>query len=625
MAKENKLVRGVLSGNERGFAFLDDYFCEGRGCGLFIAAKNLNGAMHGDTVTVKKIKYAGKIEGEVVEIVSRGVKQLVGTVDRKGATVFVVPDDKRFFKDIYIPAGKEAGAVNGHKVVVKITRYPERNPEGEITGILGFAGDKGVSALCIAAQYGIKQEFSAQAENEAGKLPQEVTAAELNGRKDFRGIATFTIDGEDTKDFDDAVSISRNDDGTFKLGVHIADVAHYVKPNCAVDREAYERGTSVYFPDAVFPMLPVALSNGICSLNPGADRLTLSCVMDVDKSGTVKNFEICESVIKSGSRLTYTEAAKMLDTDLKLMGELAEILTAKRRRRGCLDFNSTEVKFEFDADGAAENIVPVERTAAHRLIEEFMVLANETVAEYATAKNLPFVYRTHEKPAEEKLSDLNHFLRGLGLSVKADLNAVKPMDLQKVLNLADGKPYARLVSGVMLRSLQKARYHPANLGHFGLASECYCHFTSPIRRYPDLIVHRVLKTSLKKERDEKYLASLRAFAEKASAHCTEKEISADAAERAVDDMKKAEYAARHVGESFCGVVSGVTDFGIFVELENTLEGLVHIDLLPHDRYELDEKLFTLTGRKHKFTFGQKLNVTIAKADAETRRIDFALI
>jgi len=581
--------------------------------------------LHGDTVTVKKIKSKGKVEGAVVEIISRGIKQLVGTVSRKGSTVFVVPDDKRFFKDVYVPAGKEKGAVNGHKVVVKITRYPERNPEGEIVCILGFEGEKGVDVLTIALKHGIKPEFSAQAENEANKLPKEVLGDELNGRKDFRRERTFTIDGEDTKDFDDAVSISRDADGMFKLGVHIADVAHYVKPNGHIDKEAFERGTSVYFPDAVFPMLPTALSNGICSLKPGVDRLTLSCVMDIDGSGNVKKYGICESVIRAANRLTYTEASRALDSnaDLKLMWELAQILMRKRRLRGALDFETAEAKFEFNANGAVENIAREERTAAHRLIEEFMVLANETVAEYATEKKLPFVYRIHEKPTEERLSDLNYFLRGLGLCVKTDQKAVKPADLQKVLTETDGKPYARQVSGVMLRSLQKARYHPASLGHFGLASECYCHFTSPIRRYPDLIVHRVLKTSIK-GRNEKYLESLRNFAEKASTHCTEKEISADSASREAGDMKKAEYAAKRLGETFSGAVSGVTDFGLFVELENTLEGLIHIDRLPDDRYALDEKRFTLAGRKHKFTLGQKLNVTIVKADAETRRINFEL-
>ena len=634
---EKRFVKGVLESNEKGFAFIDNIPSESEG--LFIAGRNLNGAFHKDTVIAHKFVRQGKPEGEIVAVLERGLKEIVGTFDKKGNTTFVIPDERKFVSDIYIPMRKDFGAVNGQKVIAKINIYPknDKSPEGEVIGILGFPDDKGVDVLSVAAQYGIKEKFSENVEQATKRIPQEVTRQEISGRVDFRNDVVMTIDGEDTKDFDDAVSISKNANGTYRLGVHIADVEHYVKQSSVIDKEAYERGTSVYFPNAVFPMLPVGLSNGICSLNPHVDRLTLSCVMNINENGKVVSFEICESVIRSAYRLTYTEVTKIINGDAKLrqtyksilkqidlMNSLAGVLIKKRESRGALDFETKEVKFKFDANNKVEAIVPHERTISHKIIEEFMVLANETVAEFAFHLEVPFLYRVHEKPTEDKLIDLNYFLAGLGLSVKGDLANIHSSSLQKVLKSIAGKSFENIASSVMLRSMQKAKYQPTNLGHFGLGSKCYCHFTSPIRRYPDLVVHRVVKLALKGMMDEKTTAKLKQFVDKAGFHCTEREIAADKAERDIDDMKKAEYARKFIGKEFSGVISGVTSFGIFVELENTLEGLIHIDYLPFDRYEFNEKNYTLTGKNNKFVLGQKLNVIIANADTETKKIDFAL-
>ena len=634
---EKRFVKGVLESNEKGFAFIDSIPNEKDG--LFIAGRNLNGAFHKDTVIAHKFVRLGKIEGEVITVLERGLKEIVGTFDKKGNTAFVIPDERKFISDIYIPMRKDFGAVNGQKVVAKINIYPknDKSPEGEIIDILGFPNDKGVDVLSVAVQYGIKDKFPENVEQAAKKIPQEVTRQEVAGRVDFRNDIVMTIDGEDTKDFDDAVSISKNTNGTYRLGVHIADVEHYVKQSSPIDKEAYERGTSVYFPNAVFPMLPVGLSNGICSLNPNVDRLTLSCIMNINDSGKVVSFEICESVIRSSYRLTYNEVTKIINGDvtlrqkykaiikqIDLMNSLAETLMKKRESRGALDFETKEVKFEFDTNGRVADIVPHERTISHKIIEEFMVLANETVAEFAFHLEMPFLYRVHEKPSEDKLADLNYFLAGLGLSVKGDLKNIHSSSLQKVLKSIEGKSFENIASSVMLRSMQKAKYQPINLGHFGLGSKCYCHFTSPIRRYPDLIVHRAVKLSLKGMMDEKTASKLKQFVNKAGFHCTEREIAADKAERDIDDMKKAEYAKKFIGKEFPGVISGVTNFGIFVELDNTLEGLIHIDYLPRDRYEFNEKSYTLTGKNNKFSLGQKLNIIIANADTETKKIDFAL-
>lgn len=633
---DDRFVIGEIQGNAKGFGFCIDE--KGISPDLFIPRKSMHGAFHKDRVLVKKVEGT-EDEGQVVKVLQRGMTQIVGRLDKRSQS-FVIPDEKRFASDIYIPQKKTLGAKNNQKVVVKITHYPfdDRCPEGEIVKVIGFMSEKGNDIISAAYRYGLECDFPKAVSQSAATVPQAVSEKEIKDRKDFRNIKTFTIDGKDARDLDDAVSIQITDSGLFRLGVHIADVSHYVRPNSVIDKEAFERGTSVYFPDKVFPMLPVELSNGICSLNPKVDRLTLSCVMDVDKNGKVVNYEISPGVIKTVERMNYDDVFAIMQgdktlskkyanikDDILLMKQLAEILIEKRKKRGCMDFETKEVKFAMDEKGRVTDILPYERNLAHKMIEEFMILANETVAEFAFHCEIPFVYRVHEKPDAEKLTDLNSFLNGFGLGIKEKLDNVRSATLQKVLDEAEKTPYSNIVSKVMLRSMQKAKYYYQNLGHFGLASECYCHFTSPIRRYPDLVVHRAVKNLLKGGVDDSTLKKMTEFVKIAATHSSEREKLADEAERDVDDMKKAEYAKTLIGREFDGIVSGVTSFGIFVELPNTVEGLIRLENLPEDYYVFDEKKYTLFGKRNRFTLSQKIKISVAAADPETGKIDFDFV
>jgi len=633
---DSMFVIGKIQGNARGFGFCIDEKAVSKD--LFLTRAHLHGALHMDRVLVKKIPHS-RDEGEVVKILQRGMTQIVGTVDKKNAC-FVVPDEDKFCKDVYIPHHKTMGAKHGQKVLAQINYYPDgdRNPEGEITKVIGFMNEKGNDILSVAYQYGLNFDFPDSVRQSAQNVSQTVDLKKHKNRRDFTDWTIFTIDGADARDLDDAVSIRKNDDGTYLLGVHIADVSHYVKQGSAIDKEAFERGTSVYFPDKVFPMLPVELSNGICSLNPQQYRLTMSCLMTVDKKGRVVDADICEGIIKTTERMTYDDVTAIIEgdealckkyshiqKDVMLMKELAEILIDKRQKQGAINFETKEVKFVMNEKGKVVDILPYERTISHKMIEQFMILANETVAEYVFHMELPFAYRVHEKPDVEKLEDLNAFLRGFGLYIGENLENVHTTSLQKVMQQAEGQPFEHIVGRVMLRSMQKAKYHHVNLGHFGLASDCYCHFTSPIRRYPDLVVHRILKLILNGSMDDGTVSRMTTFVEEACVQSSEREKIADEAERDVDDMKKAEFARTIIGEEFDGIISGVTSFGIFVELPNTVEGLVRLENLPYDIYEYDQKKYSLTGNSHKFTLSQQVKIRVVASDVLSRKIDFDLV
>lgn len=633
---DKSFVIGKIQGHARGFAFCIDE--KATSPDLFISRAHLHGALHQDRVLVKKIPHS-RDEGEVVKVLQRGMTQLVGTCDKKHHC-FVVPDDERFFKDVFVPNHKTMGAKHGQKVLVKITDYPKdsRNPEGEIVSVIGYLNQKGNDILSVALQHGINPDFPDAVKQSAKTMPQTVDPSKHKNRRDFTDVNVFTIDGADARDLDDAVSIKQNDDGTVTLGVHIADVSHYVKQGSAIDKEAFQRGTSVYFPDKVFPMLPVELSNGICSLNPNQYRLTMSCLMTIDKKGRVIDADICEGIIKTVERMTYDDVTDIINgdeqmcqkyahikDDLLAMSRLAQVLIDKRQNQGAINFETKEVKFVLDEKGRVLDIVPYERTISHKMIEQFMILANETVAQYVYHMELPFAYRVHEKPDPQKLLDLNAFLRGFGLYINESLDDIHSSSLQKIMTQAEGQPYEHIVGRVMLRSMQKAKYHHENLGHFGLASDCYCHFTSPIRRYPDLVVHRMLKLILHGSVDENTINRMGAFVQEACVQSSEREKIADEAERDADDMKKAEYAQKLVGMEFDGIISGVTGFGIFVELPNTVEGLIRTEYLPDDVYEYDQKNYTLIGRQHKFTLSQQVKIKVVGADVLSRKIDFDLV
>lgn len=633
---DNFFVIGKLQGHARGFAFCIDE--KGVSKDLFVSRAHLHGALHQDRVLVKKLPNT-RDEGEVVKILQRGVTQLVGTCDKKHSC-FVVPDDDKFFKDVFVPNHKTMGAKHGQKVLVKITDYPQgaRNPEGEIISVIGYLNQKGNDILSVALQHGINPDFPESVKQSAKNVPQTVEPKKHKNRRDFTDMTVFTIDGADARDLDDAVSIAQNDDGTVTLGVHIADVSHYVKQGSAIDKEAFERGTSVYFPDKVFPMLPVELSNGICSLNPKEYRLTMSCLMTIDKKGRVIDSDICEGIIKTVERMTYDDVTAIIEgdeqacakyahikNDVLAMSKLAQLLVDKRQKQGAINFETKEVKFVMDEKGRVQDIVPYERTISHKMIEQFMILANETVAQFVYHMELPFAYRVHEKPDAEKLNDLNGFLKTFGLYINESLDDIHSSSLQKIMQQAEGMPYEHIVGRVMLRSMQKAKYHHENLGHFGLASDCYCHFTSPIRRYPDLVVHRVLKLILHGSMDDYTINRMSGFVQEACVQSSEREKIADEAERDADDMKKAEYAQKLVGMEFDGIISGVTSFGIFVELPNTVEGLIRIEYLPEDIYEYDQKNYALIGKNYKFTLSQQVKIKVVGADVMSRKIDFDLV
>ena len=626
---------GTMIANKKGYGFVD---IDGDD-DVFIAPTNMNGAIHGDRVIVEITSPKGiDLEGRIVKIVDRKFKQMVGEVYYNKNTPYVDLDDERV--KITVKLDKTMGAMPGHKVLVKITnKLKDNNYKGDVIKILGHKNDPGVDILSITNEMGIPDTFSDKTMEEVNNIPDEVLEKDLVNRTDLRNEMIFTIDGDDTKDIDDAISIEKIGDN-YKLGVHIADVSYYVRPNTSLDSEAFDRGTSVYLADRVIPMLPHKLSNGICSLNPGVDRLALSCIMEIDKNGNVVDYDILQTVIRSRKQMTYKNVNKILEENivpdgyeeyeekLRMMLDLAHILRKNKEKRGYIDFDIDESKIIVDDKGKAVDVTLRYRGEGEKLIEDFMIAANETVATHIYYMELPFIYRIHGEPSEEKISNFMRFLNILGYKVKADINRLTPKTMQDILGQLKDKKEFHLLSSLLLRSMQKAIYDTNNIGHFGIASKCYTHFTSPIRRYPDTTVHRLLHTyvfdnNINNETINFYERELPFVAE----HTSNMERRSIECERAVDDMKKAEYMMDHIGEEFDGIISSVMNFGMFVELPNLIEGLVRLDSIKGDYYTYDETTFTIRGNKDKrgFRLGDSIKVRVIAADKEKRTIDFEVV
>ncbi|MDO8226715.1 ribonuclease R [Bacillus cabrialesii] len=640
------LIKGKISAHAKGFAFLlpeDTSLSD-----VFIPPNELNTAMNGDIVMVRlnsqQSENGSRQEGTVIRILERAIQRVVGTYTETRNFGFVIPDDKKITSDIFIPKNGKNGAAEGHKVVVKLTSYPEgrMNAEGEVETILGHKNDPGIDILSVIHKHGLPGEFPADAMEQASSTPDTIDEKDLKDRRDLRDQVIVTIDGADAKDLDDAVTVTKLEDGSYKLGVHIADVSHYVTENSPIDKEALERGTSVYLVDRVIPMIPHRLSNGICSLNPKVDRLTLSCEMTINSQGQVTEHQIFQSVIKTTERMTYSDVNKILvddDEELKQkyeplvpmfkdMERLAEILRDKRMNRGAVDFDFKEAKVLVDDEGAVKDVVIRERSVAEKLIEEFMLVANETVAEHFHWMNVPFIYRIHEEPNAEKLQKFLEFVTTFGYVVKGTAGNIHPRALQSILDAVRDRPEETVISTVMLRSMKQAKYDPQSLGHFGLSTEFYTHFTSPIRRYPDLIVHRLIRTYLINGKvDEatqgKWAERLPDIAE----HTSTMERRAVDAERETDDLKKAEYMLDKIGEEFDGMISSVTNFGMFVELPNTIEGLVHVSFMTDDYYRFDEQHFAMIGERtgNVFRIGDEITVKVVDVNKDERNIDFEIV
>ena len=630
---------GVLSGKARGFGFVA---IEGQEEDVFIPADRTGGALHGDKVqiVIDSERRGGRPEGTVVRILEHANETLVGTYQKGKGYGFVVPDNQKISKDIFIPQGCDQGAVSGHKVMVKIRDFGEKKgkkPEGVITEILGHIHDPGVDILSIVRAYNLPEDFPGAVKNQLKQVPDEVKKDSWAGRKDLRDLPTVTIDGEEAKDLDDAISIERAGDG-YRLGVHIADVSHYVQEHTPLDEEAFKRGTSVYLVDRVIPMLPHKLSNGICSLNEGEDRLALSCLMEIDSQGNVTGHEIAETVIRSDRRMTYT-AVNAIVTDhdpqvtaeyaefaemFLLMKELADILRKKRHARGSIDFDFPESKIVLDEKGKPLEIKAYERNAATRIIEDFMLLANETVAEDYFWQELPFLYRTHDKPDEDRMKRLGTFINNFGYVLRMPGGQVYPKEIQKLLDKVEGTPEELLISRLTLRSMKQAKYTIENTGHFGLAARYYTHFTSPIRRYPDLQIHRIIKESLHGGLTGKRISHYEKILPQVAVQTSALERRADEAERETDKLKKVQYMERFIGQEFEGVISGVTSWGFYVELPNTVEGLVHISELRDDYYVFLEERYELSGEMTGKTYklGQTIRVQLTGCDRFSKTIDF---
>lgn len=622
---------GIVQGNERGFAFIIPDDKDAHGGDYFVPRRALNGAMNKDRVLAVH-KRGTEDEAYVVKIIERGQKRIVGTFEKDKRAGYVIPDDKKFDSDVYVPLSLCLNAKPGDKVLAEITSYPKNAMVGgKIIEVLGESGDFYTEELSIIRSYGLIEEFPEEVERAAEEVAgQPITPGK---RRDLRNLLTITIDGEDTRDIDDAVSLER-DGENYVLGVHIADVSHYVKLNGKLDREAYTRGTSVYFPDMVLPMLPKALSNGACSLNEGEDRYAMSCFMVFDCSGKKLGYDICESIIRSDHRMTYTQVTAILDGDGDLNKKYADVapmlremeklcLRLENRRKAAGSINLDVKEAHIYVNEAGEIVIPdYERSVSHRMIEQFMVSANESVADYAFKRKAPFLYRVHERPSPEKASTFFSFLRDLGITPAGDMYNLQPSDFQKILKEVEDKPYSSVVNRVMLRSMQKARYCEDNLGHFGLASGCYCHFTSPIRRYPDLFVHRVLKKLLWGD-DAGAKKTYGPIAHDAGIDTSECERRADMAERDVDDLYKVVYMQDKIGEEFDAVISGVTNFAVFAELPNTIEGIMRIEVLPQDSYAFIEEKFLLKGIKYSFKIGDPIRIRVAGCDYGNMRVEFA--
>ncbi len=639
---EHKRLSGVFTGNVRGFGFVA---IEGEPEDIFITEAYVNGAMHGDTVQVEllpgKAESGRRKEGKVVKVLERGVIQSVGTFQKKKTFGFVVPDDMRLGKDIFVPIEHSKGAVDGHKVVVELTNYgnDRKKPEGKVVEIIGHINDPGTDIMSIVKGYGLPTEFPEKVLKQAERVGKPVSAADRAGRMDIRDWQMVTIDGEDAKDLDDAITLTK-EGGQYHLGVHIADVTNYVQERSALDVEALERGTSVYLVDRVIPMLPHALSNGICSLNQGEDRLALSCMMVIDAKGNVIDHKLAETVVRVDRRMTYTSVRKILmDKDeaeraeyealvpmFEQMEELAAILREKRRKRGSIDFDFPETKIVLDGQGKPVEVKPYERNVATKIIEDFMLIANETVAQDFFWQELPFVYRTHDVPDPEKIRKLRQFIYNFGYSMKAGQEEIHPKELQKLLEKIDDTPEEPLISRLTLRSMKQAKYTTDCTGHFGLATQYYCHFTSPIRRYPDLQIHRIIKESLRGKMTEKRIAHYEGILPEVASQSSRRERLAEEAERETNKMKKVEYMSEHIGEIFEGVISGITAWGMYVELPNTIEGMIHVTNLNDDYYHYVEDTYELVGEHtgKRYKLGQAIQVAVARTDKMLRTIDFVL-
>ena len=628
---------GRLIGNKKGFGFVDIEGDED----VFIPPTCMNGAIHGDQVIVEITSKKGlDLEGRIVKVLDRKLHQIVGEFYYKGGLGHIDPDDKKISIHIDIEQSKTMGAMNGHKVLVRLIGKGEKgNYKGEVIKILGHKNDPGVDILSIVSKYEINDVFSDEVMEAVEQLPLEVTEEEYIGRRDLRNKTIFTIDGDDAKDLDDAVSIDKLENGHYLLGVHIADVSHYVKENGEIDKEAYERGTSVYLADRVIPMLPHKLSNGICSLNGGVDRLTMSCDMEIDEKGNIVDYDIYESVINSKKRMTYRAVNNILEKnivepgyepfvdDLKEMEVLAHILRKNKEKRGYIDFDIDEAKIIVNDNGEAIDVKLRERGTGEKLIEDFMIAANETVATHIYYMELPFIYRIHGKPNEEKIESFSQFLKTLGISIQYNKNEITPKDMQRVLDSLKENKLFHLLSSLLLRSMQKAVYDKNNIGHFGLASKCYTHFTSPIRRYPDQTVHRLLRTYLfQKKLDPETIRYWDLKLISIAEHSSEKERNAISCEREVDDMKKAEYMMKHIGEEYEGMITSVLNFGMFVELDNLIEGLISNDDMRGDTYYYDESTFSYVGKNSnkRYRLGDRVKVTVLNASKENKTVDFIL-
>jgi len=658
LPEKMNLVTGVVQGHPDGYGFV---IPEDGGEDLFINPRNMREVMHGDKVICRaeSAQKGGKKEGRIIRILERGHKTIVGIYEPSGHFGFVIPDDRRISHDIYIPFKYSGKAKKGHAVITEITAYPmkNRNPEGRIIEIIGYPDNPDVEIDIVLRKYDIPSKFPIDVLKEADAVQKEVTDDEITGRLDLRDKNIVTIDGEKAKDFDDAVYVERLNNGNYMLGVHIADVSHYVKEGNTLDNEAFKRGTSVYFPDRVIPMLPFQLSNEICSLKPKVDRLTLSALMEFDKYGELIDYRFDETVINSKERMTYTDVAEILNEvqssklkvssmelkerysyllkDFYLMRELCEVLREKRMRRGSIDFDLPEPYIILDLMGKPENIIKAERNIAHKIIEEFMLVANETVAMHFMKQEIPALYRVHDEPDQSKIIELSEFVSNFGYHLKIPVfkkgieSKFHPKRFQELLNSIRGKPEELLISTITLRHMKQARYSPENIGHFGLAFENYTHFTSPIRRYPDLIVHRLLKEIIKKKHiPKKRLDIWEERLPKIAQHSSEKERTADAAENDIVELKRVQFMLEKIGDEYEGIISGVTSFGLFVELKEIfVEGLIHVSSMADDYYALNERDHSLIGRrtKKRFRMGDRVKVKVENVSIEKRQIDFNLL
>ena len=632
---------GTFAGTQRNFGFV---ILEGEEQDIFIPENATKGALHGDKVMVaiNEEQTGKRKEGTILDIMERGKTELVGTFEKSKNFGFVRPDNPKFGRDIFIAKEHTMGAVGGHKVVVKLTKFGDgtQNPEGKVIEILGHVNDPGVDIMSIIREHDLPVEFPEEVMRFLNQIPEEIDPGEMKGRLDIRKLQTVTIDGEDAKDLDDAITLSKEGE-IYHLGVHIADVSHYVKEGSVLDKEALKRGTSVYLVDRVIPMLPHKLSNGICSLNAGTDRLALSCFMDINSKGEVVSHRIAETVVQVDERMTYTSVAKIVEDHdeeecrkyealvpmFYEMLELSQILKKCRRKRGSIDFDFPESKIVVDAKGKPIDIQAYERNKATKIIEEFMLIANETIAEDFFWQEIPFLYRTHDYPDEEKIKKLGIFINNFGYSIHIGQDEIHPKELQKLLMKIEDTPEEPLISRLTLRSMKQAKYTVANTGHFGLSAKYYCHFTSPIRRYPDLQIHRIIKENLNGALDERRQKHYEKILYEVANHSSKTERRADDTEREVEKMKKVEYMGNFIGETFDGVISGITTWGMYVELANTVEGMIRVSDMEDDYYFYDEEHYQMVGEHTKKTYnlGQKVKIEVIAADKLQRTIDFALV